>query len=152
MNLNNNIIKDLILSGNGRSTCSIQRVNFVSELLLFKNEMFDEDINSFHTGFKNSITSLIVNKYIDLIRPYPISKRCGIYMRNKSLQKGMKYITDRELLELKKRNYHIIRDYYNNEIIPVIQQLNDHPENKYNVYPVVGYKFKPLKDRSHLII
>ena len=152
MNLNNDNIKDMILSGQGRATCGHERVNFISELLLLKNDMFEEDIPKFHTGFKNSITTLIMKKYIELIRPYPISKRCGIYMRNKTLRKGMKYITDQELLELKRRNYNIIRDYYNKDIIPVIQELNDNTNNEHNIYPVEGYKFKPLKDRSHLII
>ena len=146
MYLNDKIEKKLIGS-NSRNACTTYRQKFIAELLYFHNDQFSEDYTLLHTSYKDSVAGLLIEKYNELLKPYNIFKTIGIYKFYKN-----KTIDADELLEIKKVTYYILRNYYNNYIMPVLQKLNDDPSGKYNVYPIIGFKFKPLKDRSHLII
>ena len=147
MNLKEHIRGKLTSIHNCRNAFTTYRENFITKLLCFNNDIFSEDFVSLHTSFKNSVAGLLMEKYNELLKPYKIFKKMGIYQLYKR-----KTIDAEELLEIKKVNYYILRNYYNNHILPVLQELNDHPSGEHNVFPVIGYKFRYLKNRSHLII
>jgi hypothetical protein len=115
--------------------------------MLFSEDKFCEDFVRLHTSYKNAVGGLMIDKYNELLENQKIFKKVGIYALRKH-----KTINKDELLEIKKVNYYILRNYYNNHIMPILQELNDDPSGMFNVYPIVNFQFKPLKDRSHLII
>ena len=148
MNLNNDKIRERLTDKhNSRHVCTNFRSEFVMRLFNFENDQFSEDYVNLHTTFKDAVAGLIIEKYNQLLAKHKILKKVGIYLLYKN-----KTIDPDKLLEIKKANYHILRNYYNTKIMPILQKLNDDPSKMYNVIPIVGYKFKPLKDRSHLII
>jgi len=140
-------IKKKLLSSNNRNACTTYRQQFIAELLYFHKDQFSEDYTLLHTSYKDSTAGLLIEKYNELLKPYNIFKTIGIYQFYKN-----KTIDADELLEIKRTNYYILRNFYNNHILPVLQELNDDKSGMFNVYPIIGFKFKPLKDRSHLII
>lgn len=147
LNKNNKIRQILADTYQCRHVCTTFRQEFIAKLFYFEKNPFSEDFTSLHTVYKDAVAGLIIQRYNDLLEKYKIFKKVGFYdiYKNKTIDAD-------KLLQIKKETYNILRNFYNNEIMPVLQELNDDSSCFYNVYPIKNYIFRPLKDRSHMII
>ena len=106
-----------------------------------------DDIFIIRTQYSDSICSIIQEKYIDILAKDTKKKFKEFgYFR---LSKNYIYcFSKKELKQIKINTYKKLFDYYNKILVPMLQKASE----KVDIISIKNFKFKPLKDRSHLII
>jgi hypothetical protein len=118
----------------------------IMKIMYFNNKPFD-DIFILRTQYSDSICSIIQEKYIDIL--FKDTKRkfkeFGYFVLRKPY---INCFSKKELKQIKINTYKKLFDFYNQCLVPMLQTASE----KVDIISIVNFKFKPLKDRSHLII
>jgi len=118
----------------------------IMKIMYFNNKPFD-DIFILRTQYSDSICSIIQEKYIEFLSKATNNrfKEFGYFCLRKPY---INYYTEKQLKQIKINIYKKLFNYYNQTLVPMLQTASE----KVDIISIKDFKFKPLKDRSHLII